>query len=101
MDDARCGDQLVGWIATHVKARACLGDLTSQGPDVNARQNPDDLGIVQVNFDSAQLCELGDLPEHNRGDAPASGAEQVGLAQFERTRDRVEQDVRVNVQHAN
>jgi hypothetical protein len=64
--DAGCGDQLIGGIATYVEARTHAGDFASQGPHVNLCEYSDDLRVVQVHFDPAQLSQLGDFPKHNR-----------------------------------
>jgi len=57
--DAGSGYQLVGGIAPDVETCARASDLAGQRPNVDPREGPDDLGLLQVDLDSA---ELGNAP---------------------------------------
>jgi len=70
MYDARGADQLIGRVAPDVELRTRARYFTGYGPDVYPSERTDDCGIVQVELDSTELGELGDLPEDDRGNAP-------------------------------
>ena len=84
----------------HVELRARAGDVPRDGPQVNARERADHVDVVQVDLDPAELCELRDLPEHDGRDAPLIVTEKPGLGVREPTGDRVQEHVRVKIQHA-
>ena len=48
MDEARGGDDLIGRIAAEIEAPECPDDLQRQRPDVHIREEPIELGVVQV-----------------------------------------------------
>src|SRR5262245_57326254 len=100
LDDARRRDQLICGIATDIEVSARPRNIAGQRPYVHAREHSDDIRIVEVERDSAQLRQLGDLPENDRRNAPTLGAEETELARAQGAGHRVEQHMRVNVQHS-
>ncbi len=100
VNHTRRTDQLVCGVAVEVEARARQCHLTRDRPDVYARERPYDRWRLEIDFDPAQLCELGDFPQHDRGDAPGIAAQQTPLRRFQRAFEGVEQDVRVKIEHA-
>jgi hypothetical protein len=97
--DARRSDQLIRRISTNIESRTDVRNFPRQRPYVQSREHPNDLGIVQVDRNPAELDELDDLPQHDRGDAPGLGTQQPVLTWAQRAHDRAEQNVRINVQH--
>lgn len=100
MDKARRSDDLIGRIAAEIEAPQGPDDLQRQGPDVDVRQEPVELGVVQVQLDAPELDEPGKLPENDGRDAPAGGTQNSALARRDMTRHRVDQDVGVKIEHA-
>ena len=70
MDDAGCRNQFIRRIAFEIEPSRLNAYGKVDWPDVNAGKSPRELCIIQVHIDSTQLCELGELPEDNRGHAP-------------------------------
>jgi len=99
VDEARRGDQFVGGIASDVEPCARANNFPRQRPDMDPRQDPDDVRIIEIHVDPSQLSQFRDFPEHDRGHAPAIGAEHPCLARLQRSGNRVQQHVGVNVQH--
>ena len=90
---ARCGDDLVGQVATDVEVANGPADIQRDRPGVHARQQSRQLRSVEVYLDPTQLHQLRELPERNGGDAPRIGLEQPPLFGGELSRERVDQDV--------
>lgn len=80
MDDAGGRDDLVSGIASEVQPPDRAADIQREGPDVNPRKHPAQLGIIQISVDAAQFGQLADLPDDDRGDAPRVPGEQRRLA---------------------
>jgi len=64
--DAGRRDQLVGWVALHVEMDARMCDLSRERPDVDFGQHTDDIRILEVNWNWAELSERGNLLENYR-----------------------------------
>ena len=97
----RGSNEHVSRVALDVQTGAQQGNLPREGPHVDPRERPDDVGVVQVDDDPAQLGELRNLPKHDGRDTPAMAREDICLARLQGARQRVQQDVGVKVQHAN
>ena len=70
VDDARGGDELVRRIGTEVEARGCAADLEVNRPDMNPVERVQQTRRIQAQRNAAELRQLGDLPQHDRRDAP-------------------------------
>lgn len=66
---------------------------------MDSSQRPDEIRVVEISLDSAQLGQLGDFPEHDRRDAPGLASEERGLATGQLTGEGAEKDVGVEIQH--
>ncbi len=66
---------------------------------MDLREGPDDVAVIEIEFESVELDQLGDLPENDARDAPGIGREEFPLPPREIPAERVDEDVGVKVQH--
>ena len=100
MDDAGSGDQLIGGVAMDVELCARPRDLDSDGPDVDRSERTDDGRIVEVQFNPPELGELRDFPKDDGRDAPAVASQKSALNGGEVSRESVDQNVGIKIEHA-
>jgi hypothetical protein len=80
MDEAGGSDELVGRVPSEVEASDRAADIQRYRPNVNASQRSDEVRIVEVDLDPAQLGQLSDLPQYDRCDAPRLTGQELMLA---------------------
>ena len=99
MHDARRRDQLICGITTEVETGRSASDGQVERPHVKTRQSASHLGVIEVQRDSPELCELRQLPQDDGRDAPRLSDEKIALPRSHVAPERVNQDVRVKIQH--
>ena len=65
MDDAGCGDDLVGRIRMEIQLRAGHSDFESDRNDTDLPQESSEFQTVEIHRESPELNQLGQLPEDN------------------------------------
>lgn len=91
--EAGGGDDLVSGISTEIQRPDRATDIQRQRPQVDTAERPHEIPIVEIDLDAAELGQLGDLPEHDRRDAPRLTGKEVVLASGQLTGERAEEDV--------
>ena len=99
MDDAGRGDDLVGRIAVKIQRRDLATDRDVHRPDHKRRQRFDQGGSLEVDLNTAELGELCDFPQNNRGDAAARSLNRRPFGGPELSVECEQDDVRVEIQH--
>jgi hypothetical protein len=67
---------------------------------LNAPQYASQLGVIQVDLDTAQLRQFSDFPKNDCRDAPGFIAEQGALPSRQFAGQGVQQNVSVKIEHA-
>ena len=100
MNDAGRRDDLVGRVPPEIEPGRRAGDGQVDRPGVDPAQGAYYLPIIQIQFDTAQLDELCDLPQDDRGNRPLVTGKQSFLIRAQVSLKGVNQDVCVEVQHS-
>lgn len=99
MHDARGCNQLIRGITTEVETNRSASDGQVKRPHVKSRESTLYIGVIQVQSDSPELCELCQLPEDDGGHAPRLFGQEIPLAWSYVAFQCVNQDMRVKIQH--
>src|SRR5262245_60706939 len=64
MHEAGGSDDFVGRIAVKIQRFDRAAEIQGRRPCLNARQCPSQFRMMQIELDTAQLCEFGNFPEN-------------------------------------